>query len=68
MPRLCGTQKHRSNAVGTNQSAGLTEHAKEYFRVNIAIPFIEDVGELKASYNLSCLHTLSYLSVPMLYH
>lgn len=51
MPRVCGRQTHRRNAVVADQPAELTvkEHTRDYFRVNVAIPFIEDViGELKA--------------------
>ena len=53
MPRICGRQTHRGNAVVSNPCGVQTveQHTKDYFRVNVAIPFVEDViGELQARY------------------
>ena len=59
--------KNRSNAVGTNQSAGLTERAKEYFRVNIAI-LLSKMLNLRPGITFLA-YLLSLLSLfPMLYN
>lgn len=52
-PRICGRQMHRQNAVSSNTSASPLEITKDHFRINVAIPFLEEItGALQARYVL----------------
>ena len=50
MPRTCQRQRFRQNAVGTS-NLSQEESAEEYFRINVTIPFLDQVvASMKARF------------------
>ena len=49
MPRVCGRQTHRQNAIAISSESAVECSVEVHFRINVAIPFAEAVvGELQA--------------------